>query len=498
MPSWSKRSRSLPAGLRSEGAAVILDARHTDLPLDRSVRLAIVGAGPAGMTLARELGDLTDVLLLEAGGAEADSTVTSLQEGETAGLPYPLAQTRARQFGGSSALWAGYCAAFDPHDFERRAWVPHSGWPFGIEALQPYFARSAELLNLGDLNFDALHIARQRGERFPFDGPALTPTVWRFGTPTVRFAERFWSEFAASSAITTVLNANVVDIRLDPEHCRVTELVIRTLEGREARVRADIVVLACGGIETARILLNSDSQVPQGVANSAGLIGRLFMEHPHLHLDNLTLVRPELFRCWSERGSYGDGRQFAFAVGLSPQVQAAERLLNGRAHVYRTPQMSADEVPRVGVFFEQAPANDSRVSLSSERDALGLRRTRLDWRLTDLDWDSCERTADLLGEEFAHIGAAVRRARPVRSTRDASRILYSNHHLGTTRMCADPEGGVVNENGRSHDLENLYITGGSVFPTVSWANPTFTVIALVLRLADHLRVVLAGSTRAQH
>ena len=239
LPSWSKRSRSLPAGLRSESAAVILDARHTDLPLDRSVRLAIVGAGPAGMTLARELGDLTDVLLLEAGGAEADSTVTSLQEGETAGLPYPLAQTRARQFGGSSALWAGYCAAFDPHDFERRAWVPHSGWPFGIEALQPYFARSAELLNLGDLNFDALHIARQRGERFPFDGPALTPTVWRFGTPTVRFAERFWSEFAASSAITTVLNANVVDIRLDPEHCRVTELVIRTLEGREARVRAE-------------------------------------------------------------------------------------------------------------------------------------------------------------------------------------------------------------------------------------------------------------------
>ena len=65
-------------------------------------------------------------------------------------------------------------------------------------------------------------------------------------------------------------------------------------------------------------------------------------------------------------------------------------------------------------------------------------------------------------------------------------------------MCADPEGGVVNENGRSHDLENLYITGGIVFPTVSWANPTFTVIALVLRLADHLRVVLAGSTRAQH
>ncbi len=109
---------------------MIIDAHNENVALNRSTRYAIVGAGPAGMTLARELSNINSVLLIESGGFEANADVQALYTGECVGIKYPLTDTRARQFGGSSALWAGYCAIFDPHDFLQRDWVPTSGWPF--------------------------------------------------------------------------------------------------------------------------------------------------------------------------------------------------------------------------------------------------------------------------------------------------------------------------------------------------------------------------------
>ncbi len=128
---------------------MIRDARLDSEPVNYSTQLAIVGAGPAGLTLARELGGGTDVLVIEGGGFENDAEQEALLTGECAGLAYPLTETRARRFGGSSALWAGYCAQFDEHDFLFRDWVPGSGWPFGVEAIEPYYSRVAELLGLG-------------------------------------------------------------------------------------------------------------------------------------------------------------------------------------------------------------------------------------------------------------------------------------------------------------------------------------------------------------
>ena len=135
---------------------MILDARFGSVAIDRSAQLVIVGAGPVGLTLARELAGIAEILVIEAGGFENDPKEQALLEGECAGLPYPLTETRARQFGGSSALWAGYCAQFDEHDFSARGWVPGSGWPFGIEEIQPHYERVAELLNLGEVGFRCL------------------------------------------------------------------------------------------------------------------------------------------------------------------------------------------------------------------------------------------------------------------------------------------------------------------------------------------------------
>jgi choline dehydrogenase-like flavoprotein len=472
---------------------VILDARGEGVPLDWSVQVAIVGAGPAGMTLARELAGVAQVLIVESGGFDSDAHQQDLLVGECAGMDYPLTETRARQFGGSSALWAGYCALFDSHDFSFRSWVPGSGWPFGIESIQPYYRKAAELLNLGEPDFDARGVAQPAGTTLPFDDELFVPTIWRFGTPTKRFGEHLREEFETTSGVTTLMYANVVDIRLDAGHGMVTELVIRTLDGRQGRVSADVFVLACGGIETPRLLLHADTQVPRGLGNSSDMVGRCFMEHPHRCITPLVLHDTNVFENWIRRGTFDGHKEFQSAVGLSREAQEDAHILNARAHVYRTPAMRDDETPRVGLFMEQAPNPKSRVLLSDSTDRLGMRRVRLDWQLTDLDWNTYQRTASVLGREFERLGAA-RMSAPINPiARDREPVLHSNHHLGTTRMSANREDGVVNPNCRVHDIGNLYLIGGGTFPTVSWANPTFTLMALTFRLADYLQASLCSA-----
>lgn len=465
---------------------MILDALDDSVRLDRRVQLAIVGAGPVGITLARELSDGADVLVIESGGLRAEGPYEALNAGDCSALPYPLNATRTRQFGGSTALWAGYCAPFDAHDFTPRPWVPWSGWPFGIEELRPFYPRSAALLNIADPSFDACDVARRAGITLPFSGDVVVPSLWRFGSPILRLNQLAGPAPAASHGIAALVHATVVDIRLNTDHSAVTELVVRTMEGREGRIGADAVVVASGGIETARLLLNADTQLPGGIGNARGLVGRYFMEHPHLPIAALDLD-PGALQGFLQKVEIGTTDTFLFNVGLPAHVQEEARLLNARAHVYRTPSMNEDESPRIGLFMEQAPNRQSRLTLAPRTDAMGMRRVALNWQLTELEWHTYREAGALFREGFANVG----RIAVMDANHDESLVLYSNHHLGTTRMADAPAEGVVDGDGRVHGIDNLYLMGGGVFPTASWANPTLTLMALTYRLADHLRRKLA-------
>jgi choline dehydrogenase-like flavoprotein len=271
----------------------------------------------------------------------------------------------------------------------------------------------------------------------------------------------------------------VVDIRLDAARETVEELRLRTLDGREGRVRGRRFVLAAGGLETARLLLNA--QV------GSDWVGRCFMEHPHISAPPFRADPGRDFTAYTGRGQDAWGRPFTVCIGVSEEIRKRERLLNARAHLYRTPLMNEDAPPRLGLFCEQQPHPDSRATLTDDRDAVGLRRLRLDWRLTDLDWASYERSAAIIGETAARLGLGTWDKDIGLCARAPSNVLHSNHHLGTTRMSAELARGVVDPNARMHGLDNLYIAGGSIMPTSSWANPTLTVTALILKLADHFR-----------
>jgi choline dehydrogenase-like flavoprotein len=140
---------------------------------------------------------------------------------------------------------------------------------------------------------------------------------------------------------------------------------------------------------------------------------------------------------------------------------------------------------------EQTPNPNSRIWLADERDVLGLPLAAVEWRLTDLDKYGIRRAQELIAAEVGRAGFGRFRI----ELEDAEEVVLRGasgycHHMGTTRMHDDPHMGVVDANGKVHGLTNLYVAGSSVFPTGGYINPTLTITALTLRLADHLKDLL--------
>jgi choline dehydrogenase-like flavoprotein len=142
---------------------------------------------------------------------------------------------------------------------------------------------------------------------------------------------------------------------------------------------------------------------------------------------------------------------------------------------------------------EQQPNPDSRVTLTDERDPLGMPRLRVDWRYTRWDIETIEKGLQVMAEELERTGTGRLEYDRAALEGDILRYgAYGGHHLGTTRMGASPADSVVDRDCRVHDVDNLFIASPAVFPTSSQANPALTIVALSLRLADHLKALAAS------
>lgn len=460
-----------------------------------------------------------------------------LTGGRNIGQPYyPLRFTRARAVGGSSRAWARHGLQAHPLnaiDLEVRPDFEHSGWPLDMAELEPLYRRAQEVCNLGPFFYGGGGWDGSRfGAALPLDRDRVRTEVFQFGLHSS--FDRFLPELAAADNVELMTRANVVRLSSDRAG-RITGLTCRTLSGTQFTVEADVFVLAAGAIETARLLMVSDDVQPTGIGNRHDLVGRYFMEHPDLEVGFLLPnddVGPDDLRLYHSqsvdddlniRGMLRCGGPLMRREGLlnsvvrlrptdrtaiAPAVPAARRLRRSVHYGVPTRALASDVARIAGgvpstlrhnaaarsgthdiygleMMAEQVPHPDSRIRLGTRTDRLGVPRTLLDWRIQPVDWRSMRRSVELIGEHLADAGVGR-----VLSTMDAdgdTPPVFGNwHHLGTTRMHDDPAEGVVDADGRVHDTANLYITGGSVFPTGGYANPTLTIVALALRLADHL------------
>ena len=524
--------------------------------VEETADICIVGAGPAGLTLADRLaGQGRRILLIEAGGAEQTDAAQAFYAGEVAdsAVHWPLDFYRVRALGGTSRIWGGRVIPYDPIDFAQRDWVPHSGWPIGAADLAPYYPAALRAAEGGAFDY------RPSGPIVPgLDGDSLHTTVERFSRPT-----DFWARYGdrlARCGVRVMSGAAVTAVRLNAGGDHVDHLEVRCGNGLR-RVRAGTYVVAMGGLETTRLLMASDDVLPDGIGNAGGWLGRGYMCHLAATFGEVTLNGPPRSIGFDyERDA--DGIYLRRRIALTEAAQRELKVMNFTARLHipdandpghrnavlsliflaafavkyeysrsmregdrswpvmarhvgnilRDPlalyrfatgwgvqrYLASRRMPSIALYArngryplefhaEQAPNPDSRLTLSTARDAYGMRRLRADWRVTPLDFATIRKSYQRIARELERTGtghltyddagleAAVMKAGA-----------YGGHHSGTTRMAASPADGVVDADCRVFGTDNLYIASGSVLPTSSQANPTLTTLALALRLADHL------------
>lgn len=450
---------------------MFIDTRSVDTDSIVNTSICIIGAGVAGITLALEMERLgIDACVLESGGLKPDGPTRDLYRGEDIGLPYIFSDgCRSRFLGGSSNCWGGWCRPLDPWDFDKRDWIEHSGWPFTLKELMPFYEKTHELLKLGPKTFDPAYwermINRPDVRRMPLPTGRVRDTISQF-SPPVRFGKLYREELRNSSRVRVYLHANVIDIETKKSDQSVSNVRVATLSGRRMSVFAKIFVLATGGIENARLLLASNKTHANGLGNENGLVGRFFMDHPRMQSGSIRFsqhwANNKLFDIkyhYMNSAVSAHGIHIASQLALTPEILKAERLLNARVWfssvfpgegsegaqaLFRCKQallkkeqagwslsrdiasMVSHPIDTVGYGFtrffhprslirdvkfqiivEPEPNPDSRVTLSTtNKDALGMPRVQVDWKLGSSVQRTLDRTLAIIAEEIQLSGVA--------------------------------------------------------------------------------------------
>lgn len=552
---------------------MIIDAQNVESRAQLATDVCIVGSGAVGIALALELSRRNIEAVVLAGGGERETDADrDLYRGvaDVRSPHEPLEENRRRVFGGTTVAWGGRCVPLDPVDFESRPWIPHSGWPIPYADLLPHFDRAIELCEAGPFDFDAASVFSPGRASLidDFDDEELSSASVERWSPPTNFGKRYKAELRRAPGLRVVLGGHAVHIQLSPDGKSVRHIEASAGSGHQFLVTARSYVLAAGGLENARLLLNSDDVTPGGVGNAADLVGRFYMSHLTGVVEKVRLAeqRPVL-RSAFEKDSGGVYVRRRFA--LTPSAQRSRQVGNAIATFHRPPisgavhrdplfsaaflakhyghvarqgspgaiaaalrassdvqrqhwsviaSTRADSISSIGRIFrdrylskrrlpsvltppsateqhilyqtEHAPNRDSRIVLSGERDALGLRRITVRPAFSEVDDETVVELHRVIAERFDKTGFGsvdFDESRLREHLREYPRHFNSQaHHLGTTRMSDESSVGVVDPNCEVHDVHGLFVAGGSVFPTGGHANPTLTMLALAVRLSDYL------------
>jgi choline dehydrogenase-like flavoprotein len=471
------------------------------IPIGKNLEadVCIIGSGAAGIAIALEfIGTGLKVVLLESGLRDENEYISSLYEGDAGELMQMirhsgfLIESRTRQVGGSTNCWHGTCRPLDAIDFEKREGIPHSGWPTSYRQLYPYYERAQLVCCLDDFVYNNPQYWAERLHKtykqtlgslklIPETEHVKTVIFQSSNRQKRRFQEVYGKRLEEAPNIFVWMNCNVLSFETNRKGSIVTLANAATIEGNHFRVFAKKFILAAGGIETVRILMLSDQNqaTNNGIGNQHDILGRFFMVHPLLKRAADLDMNKDDWPFYTGRLIYGDNQ-----TRICPRLAPTEKTLresgfgNFRVFFY-----FSDELNKVilNLNLEQVPNPESRVSLTNKIDLLGQKRVKLDWKLTQQDENTAQWAIQLLEGTFEQLGLCQIH------TIAAPGLDPGHHHIGTTRMSINPESGVVDTNCKVHQTDNLFIAGSSVFPTAGYANPTLTIIALAIRLADHIK-----------
>jgi choline dehydrogenase-like flavoprotein len=456
----------------------------------RSFDVVIIGSGPAGAILGRDLVNKgINTLILEAGPnlnkPDPNIKTSALEIYRNSGsIEYPVAASHLRAIGGTSAMWSGRTPRLHPLDFEPNAYTPDGAeWPIRYADLEPYYDRAEQTLRVSGSKLSEYYPPKRFDYPLPprDDISALKSLVDTVGVvvddcPTslglrnegrpLRVASDILPFFTASGHGVLVSGAVVTQI-LANSGGDIEGLEVCDFHKLRRIITAKTYVIACGGLESARMLLLSRSDAfPHGIGNNHDLVGRFFNEHPNIAL----------------QGQLPPGKKFvSIEIGRSHQFYDSFKQQNFGSIIMLFSTNQDGSILKVGASTEMLPAPDNRISLASDlKDAFGNPGMDVSVRYSRKDLETFEAAYEVMRSIMEALGVTDIQQQPEG---------WSSHHIGTTRMGADPATSVVDANLRVHGTSNLYVLGSSVFVTGGASNPTLTIAALAHRLGDHLAAV---------
>ena len=506
--------------------------------------ICIVGAGAAGIAMAQRLANTSAAVLLLVSGGPADRGLPdvarqALYQGTAGDFlqrvdPDFLARSRLNMYGGTTNHFGFWARPLDPADYMPRPGYRDAGWPFDERELSPWYIDAHHFGRFGPFNYDDMAFWERVLYARCFDplpGDKLRGAIMRaqYEENLHDFQVQFRETLKSASNITVLFNAHLLSIETDENRRRVTGLNCSTIErlpscdGRPGilfKVRARRYALACGGIENVRLL-----QLSGDLGNNRrDLLGRGFMVHPLLtnaarvrfdapvasEIRNFfreqqirllppetacgeyqhmvrPLVNPELVVDYLMFNAWG-------VLAARQETLLEERIGNFRVILY----FGADAATAiVNLNWEQTPDDNSRIRLNPKRvDPIFAQPVaHVDWRLNETDKRSATRALEITLDYLRARGARQQEmitdvgggAEDWTFPPHEGALETGDHHMGALRMSAAPADGIVDIHSRLHSVDNLYIAGSAVFPTGGYANPTLTIVALALRLADHLK-----------
>ncbi|WP_428929776.1 GMC oxidoreductase [Marinibacterium sp. SX1] len=499
--------------------------------------------------MAMELRDTgIDVVLLVGGDMHFDDAAQSLYAGPNVGIQgWELDESRLRMLGGSTNHWAGNCIPLDPIDFEARPGIPYSGWPITRADLDPYYLRAQAYVETpsADLFDTPERLAAIGPGALDFDPDKLRTFIYAESTPTT-FGYTYEEQLGAAPSLRVLVHGSALEIETNDTASEVTGVRAGTISGARFSVVARHYVLAAGGVEIPRLLFLSNKVSPAGLGNGNDLVGRFFSDHYSIRPSLTSLGRDKAADLDLYTRSHDiDGGYFRGAIGASETllreeelpnflffVQAQENASPGRQsaqalrravgqgempsnlmwhlenlltdmdgvtnEIYRTVTGTNDNlIERTWidpwVVTESIPDPESRIMLVDSRDPIfGQNQVAMDWRMASGQLEVFVRATEILAQELGRLGygriwSALLNDPESWPTYPA----HGKHHCGTTRMSDDPRSGVVDADCRIHGVSNLFVASSAVFPTQGAATPTLTIVALSVRLADHLKIRLA-------
>jgi choline dehydrogenase-like flavoprotein len=309
------------------------------LPFD----LCIVGSGPAGIVLAREISACgLRVCLLESGGLKPAEESDNLNAGSVDSAhgydEQILREGRRRQFGGTANLWNHEVRGgssrhiryvpLDEIDFERRDWVPESGWPFGRQELQPYYDRARKACGVGNPDRSDGIGELATNSRQPWQTEKIQSVISLFGSSRI-FLKDYRQELVEHNRVTVILHAVLLELEMDPLSRAIVSAQAGTPDGRKFQIRARTFVIAAGGLENARILLLQETLQAGGLGNQHDMVGRCFMDHPAVTLGVLIPSSKSIFDQAVVYDQHDVGGQpVMYQLHIRPEVMRREKMLN--------------------------------------------------------------------------------------------------------------------------------------------------------------------------